>query len=228
MIIKGRRSELEEKAAQIISEAVGSILAQRDSLVLGIVGGSSVANIFSELAKADVEWNRVHLFMIDERVVPIHHPDSNYGLASPYFNHLIPQENRHPFLSGAQSPELSAEMYYDQLLKYGGRFDIILLSSGEDGHVAALFPEHQSIRNNSQGFVAMSDSPKPPPERISAGRKLLTQAEVGILLFFGEKKAKAMALFQDEAVSLEQCPAKLIGSIPQQYILTDLGGDGDN
>lgn len=222
MIIKGKRSVLEEKAAWIISEAIGSLLEQQDFLVLGIVGGSSVSAIFAELEKADVEWKRVHLFMIDERLVPIDHPDSNYGLASPYFLRIIPEENRHPFLDEADSPEKSAQVYYDQLKEYGGRFDIILLSSGEDGHVAALFPDHPSIRNKDEGFITMSNSPKPPPQRMSAGLNLLQRAEVGVLLFLGEKKLKAVELFQNERVSLEQCPAKLVRTIPQHYILTDL------
>lgn len=222
MIIKGKRGVLEEKAAWIISEAIGSLLEQQDFLVLGIVGGSSVAAIFAELEKADVQWNRVHLFMIDERLVPIDHPESNYGLARPYFERIIPEENRHPFLDDAGSPEDSAREYYDQLKKYGGRFDIILLSSGEDGHVAALFPDHPSIRNKSEGFITMSNSPKPPAGHVSAGLHLLQHAEVGLLLLLGEKKVKAVELFQNERVTLEQCPAKLVRTIPQHYILTNL------
>ncbi len=222
MIIKGKRGALEEKAAWIISEAIGSILEQQSSLVLGVVGGSSVSTIFSELAKADVEWHRVHLFMVDERLVPIDHPESNYGLARAYFEDLLPAENLHPFIDERTTPEQSATDYYDKLKAYGGRFDIILLSSGEDGHVAALFPDHPSIRNTNEGFITMSNSPKPPAERMSAGANLLQRAEVGILLFLGEKKEKALELFQNDRASLEQCPAKLVRMIPQHYILTNL------
>jgi 6-phosphogluconolactonase len=222
MIIKGKRGDLEEKAAWIISEAIGSLLEQQASLVLGIVGGSSVSGIFSALSEKEIEWSRVHLFMIDERVVPIDHPDSNYGLARPYFESLLPPGNLHPFVDKLDTPEQSAAFYYEQLGEYGGHFDIVLLSSGEDGHVAALFPDHPSIRNTGQGFIAMSNAPKPPPDRISAGLDLLKRSEVGILLFLGEKKSRAMEFFQNDRISLEQCPAKLVCMIPQHYILTNL------
>lgn len=228
MIIEGERTVLESKAAAIIAEAIERILRRKPTVVLGIVGGRSVSSIFSQLAEQKVNWQAVHLFMIDERLVPLEHPDSNYGLASPYFNDLITSENRHPFVFKESSAESSVADYDEELRHYGGRFDIILLSSGEDGHVAALFPAHQSINNTKKGFITMNDSPKPPPARMSASRALLSEAEVGLLLFFGESKQHAFGLFQDTGVSVEQCPAKLINTLSQHYIFTDLEVKGDN
>jgi len=80
--------------------------------------------------------------------------------------------------------------YSEKLKAHSNSLDIILLSAGEDGHIASLFPEHDSIENNEEYFITVSNSPKPPDKRISASRKLLSKSKVGILaLLYHMKKA---------------------------------------
>ena len=78
--------------------------------------------------------------------------------------------------------------YRDEIKTHGGAYDIVLLSSGEDGHVGALFPKHNSIKNDSDFFIFMKDSPKPTPHRMSASKKLLRKSQISILLVSGLTK----------------------------------------
>jgi len=71
------------------------------------------------------------------------------------------------------------------------KFDLILISSGEDGHVAALFPNHHSVRKQAEYFLTMNDSPKPPPERMTASLSLLKRSTIALVLFYGEGKKDA-------------------------------------
>ena len=96
------------------------------------------------------------------------------------------------------------------------------MSSGEDGHVAALYPNHHSIRNDSDFFLSMRDSPKPPKDRMTMSRKLLTKSKIVILLFFGEIKEDAYRKFLDGNIDVDSCPAKLVLSIKDSYVLTNL------
>ena len=47
-------------------------------------------------------------------------------------------------------------------------FDITFLGVGPDGHIASLFPERPGIREAQRTVVAVTRSPKPPPERVES------------------------------------------------------------
>ena len=122
MIIKVKSHELASKAAHLIKKSIDKI--EKDYVVLGVPGGRSAAEIFEALKKEDISWDKVHVFMVDERLVPEDHEDSNFRLVKEHLAEALPEENVHPY----------NENYEQELKKYGGAYDIILLSSGEDGH----------------------------------------------------------------------------------------------
>jgi len=68
---------------------------------------------------------------------------------------------------------------------------VVLLSSGEDDHIASLFPNHETIKYNKDFFISTKTSPKPPKNRMSSSRKLLSKTKVSILLFFSKSKKQA-------------------------------------
>jgi len=222
-------NELNKKAADIILKSITKLLLSQKKVVLAVPGGRSVVGIFNLLKEKDIPWKKVHIFMVDERLVPLNDPRSNFKLAEENFigelmnKGLLLQENVHSFLM-----DLGTSYYEAELRKYNGRYDIVLLSSGEDGHVAGLYPNHHSIRNNSDFFISMSDSPKPPEDRMSASRKLLMKSKVAILLFFGEIKMGAYRKFLDDNIDVDSCPAKLVLSVNDSYVLTDLNLKGKN
>jgi len=108
------------------------------------------------------------------------------------------------------------------LKTYGGKFDVVLLSAGEDGHIGSLFPNHDSIKNDEEGYILVENSPKLPEKRISASRKLIEKSENAILVFFGEGKGDAYEMFKDENTKVEECPAKLVEGIESTTIFSDV------
>ena len=104
------------------------------------------------------------------------------------------------------------------LAEHGFRYDIILLSSGEDGHVGALYPDHHSVADQHHGFIVMDDSPKPPPERMTSSLSLMQTAEVALLLFVGEAKREAYERFND--------PTRAGCRLPGEVGAGDQGCDG--
>ncbi len=221
MILRGTREALEKKASAILEESIGNLFRKQEKVVLAVVGGSSVSNVFSHLQNASLDWKRIHLFMVDERLVPIDHSDSNYGIAASYFSQIFLPENMHPFVYDSKSNNFGVQTYEQLLKKLGGKFDVVLTSSGEDGHIGALFPKHQSVDSGNAYFVTMNDSPKPPSGRVSATKKLLQKAQVGFVLFFGTAKKEAYSNFINEKLSIRDCPSKIIRQLPEHYILVD-------
>lgn len=229
--------------------------------VFAVCGGRSVEGIFAALAaRTDLHWPSIHLFLVDERVVAADHPDSNQrqvqaALVEPLFQRAgLPAASLHGF-DLPQRPAMAdaaaaAEACNGALLALGGRFDAVLLSAGEDGHVASLFPGHRSIDDPSAGYIAFDDSPKPPPGRISASRRLLMGARSAALVFAGEAKRAALSAFiacsegesggpagRDRpaedgrpaparaALDIRCHPACLVRSLPEWAAFTDLDPD---
>jgi 6-phosphogluconolactonase len=221
MIIRGKRAQLDTKAAWILSEAIQTLLETRSAVIVAVPGGRSVSGIIQNLAEGDVDWRRVHLFMLDERLVTINHPESNFRLVEESLQGKVPATSLHPFVCDDSAEDSGVGEYERQLMQLGGRLDIVLVSSGEDGHIASIFPNRQLTGTDGNRFILLEDSPKPPLRRMSASPALIGSAQVGVLLFFGAEKRQALKNFLDPRLSVSDCPAKLISTLPQHYILTD-------
>jgi 6-phosphogluconolactonase len=119
--------------------------------------------------------------MPTQRCVPLDHADSNYkSLKENLMDKIsnpIPAENIVAYDASSASPEEAAQRYQEALQKKiapaaegGGScpcFDVILLGMGEDGHTASLFPGHALLEETNKLVAHITDSPKPPPERIT-------------------------------------------------------------
>jgi 6-phosphogluconolactonase len=206
-----------EKIALILKEAISKVLLEKENVILGLPGGRSILHVLDELKKQDIDWDKVHVFLIDERIVPIDHADSNFYLINEGLSQVVPQENFHPFMM-----DYGLTSYETEIQVFGGMYDIVLLSSGEDGHIGALYPNHRSIFDDSEYYIDMDDSPKPPSKRISISRNMLIKSKIGILFFIGDSKREAYMRFLDSKLNYNECPAKLVQGLKESYVLTDI------
>jgi len=217
-------AQLYKLAADTIEDAISDLLEKQDNVVFAIAGGRSVPFVFKILKDRKIDWSKIHIFMVDERMVPIDDKESNFKLAKDTFldDIEIPKENLHPFIFDESSPDKGLGVYEEELKKVGGKYDVILLSAGEDGHVGALNPNHHSIEDDTEFFISMTDAPKPPPERMSMSKKLLLKSDTALVLIIGESKKQALKNFLDEKISYKECPAKLVQDIENSYALTNM------
>jgi 6-phosphogluconolactonase len=222
MVIQALPEMLAKKTAWIVfKEGIEKLLKEQPHVVIAVPGGRSVVPVFEELATFDIEWNRVHFFMADERFVPVKDVQSNNRLLLDQFGESLPDGSRHPFVFDEVNPHDSVKRYSQELDNLGGRFDIVLVSSGEDGHIASLFPGDVGVHPKGDNFIIIDDAPKPPSRRMSASIELLKSATVGILLIIGEGKQQVLDHFFDESKGVKSCPAKVIADLPYYFVLTD-------
>jgi 6-phosphogluconolactonase len=184
-------------AAKALKKEIDKLSLKKDKVILGLCGGRSISSILNELKKENITWEKIHIFLVDERMVSINDAQSNFRLIRDSLKEVLPKENFHPFI---YDKENFLKEYKNELEKIGDCYDFVILSSGEDGHIASLYPNHSSILDNSDFFIEINDSPKPPKHRMSISRKFLIKTSVGFLFFIGNGKSESLRKFLDEEI----------------------------
>ena len=110
-------------------------------------------------------------------------------------------------LPAADGTELdAAAAAASELLDALGTIDLTLLGMGPDAHVASLFPGHDGVREPGTRIIAVRDSPKPPPERLSFTLDAINASDRVWLIVAGADKAEAVALARSGATA-DEAPA---------------------
>ena len=166
---------------------------------LALTGGRIATKAYTRLAaegrSSAVDWSNVDLWWGDERFVPAADDDRNAKQALDLLQQplRLPAERVHamPASDGGAGLDAAAAAYADEL---GDTvFDICLLGLGPDGHVASLFPEHPSSHAEGR-VIAVRNSPKPPPERISLTLETINRSAEVWFVVSGQDKAQSAAL----------------------------------
>jgi len=179
-----------------------------------------------ELEDADsrIDWSRVHVFFGDERNVPVSHEDSNEGQArDALLSHVdIPEANIHGFGADGGDMEDKARDYERTIAEVAPEgFDIHLLGMGHEGHINSLFPHTDAVREAERLVIAVTDSPKPPAERLTLTLPAVRRAEQVWLLVSGGNKAEAAAQIIAQANPEDWPAAGAAGTEDTILYLTD-------
>uniref|UniRef100_A0A0K0ER40 6-phosphogluconolactonase n=1 Tax=Strongyloides stercoralis TaxID=6248 RepID=A0A0K0ER40_STRER len=174
----------------------------KGAVYIGLSGGSMpkvVSDSLNQLLKENFPMENVKFFMVDERVVPLNDKDSNCG---EYLN-LLPKNFGNNFIpiTNFNDEKLAAEEF-EKLLKKEKNleisqtgfpiFDLLILGLGPDGHTCSLFPNHQLVEENVKWIAPISDSPKPPPKRVTITIPVINNARNVAFLATGSNKKDAI------------------------------------
>lgn len=222
--------------AQAVADAVanrmaGSILRAltTESVVhICITGGRGGHGALAALAPdPGIDWSRVHVWWSDERFVPAGDEQRNDVMAQAALLDLVdlPVANVHRMPASDQFADIpaAAEAYAAEMAAFGTmgpQFCVSILGMGEDGHVASLFPEHPGLRETRLAFP-VTDSPKPPPRRISMSLPAINNANEVILIAAGAGKADAVAMLINDPGPLV-VPAAGVHGMDTTFLAVDI------
>ena len=164
------------------------------ALTGGRVGGAIASGLLSidEIANNQL----LHIWWSDERYVPIGHPDRNDIVLPELAQTARVKIHAVPGPDTTDSVEQAAQEYAKTLhLCTTTRFctdntlmDVTILSIGPDGHVASLFPRSEQLVSTA-GTLAITDSPKPPPVRVTWTYPTINASQEVWLVSCGREKA---------------------------------------
>ncbi len=193
-------------AARFLTKVV-DLIDEFDEATVVLTGGTMgiavLAAINSSPARDSVDWSRVNVWWGDERWLPSGDPERNETQARRALLDHVPLDSTrvHPMEASDSgfTLEESAHRYASELEAHARRdrlpyLDITFLGMGPDGHVASLFPERPGIRETERTVVAVTGSPKPPPERLSLTLPVLNASARVWLVVAGADKASALGL----------------------------------
>ena len=237
----------ETAAALVVSNIVarGTVLGHEDAgeFHLAVSGGSVATSVVPAIVaagtSAGVDWSRVHVWFADERFVPRGHPDRTAVPIAAALREApgFDAANLHATLSAELGVSLDecADAYDADLRRlvppsHDGdtpALDLVLLGAGPDGHTASLFPDHDGLQPDSdRAVIAVRDSPKPPPERVSLTLSAIRAAQTVTAVVTGEAKAEAVAMALRPGVDATRSPlgASLVG--PARTLILDAAARG--
>ena len=198
-----RRLPTPEMLAQDVAESLVKRIEklQADGRVVELcLTGGRVANLAYEhlarvVGRSKVDPGALELWWTDEAFVPTDDPRRNslQALSRLAVTFPLSPAHTHPMPSSDASadPAQAALTYGTDLA--GRVIDICLLGLGENGHVAALHPDHPSAEPTSAIAVGVTDAPKPPSEQVSLSLATINKSREVWMLATGKEKAHAVA-----------------------------------
>ncbi len=207
-----------------LSKQLQDIIPDTSSFTLGLCGGRSIVSVIQALK--DIVLDRKSSFkaiMLDERIVPADHPDSNYKVVSEALSEGKNISELGSILSFDTKDVLKGISEYESFLKECDySLDLIFLGVGEDGHIAGLFPDLNEIKEQAEKVLIFNNSPKPPSSRMTLSLPILLKSKTIVLLFIGEGKRIAFNRFNDQITSEYDCPVKFFLSSKNCFVISDL------
>ena len=192
-------------AADRLAAAIATAISQRGRALIVLTGGGVGTALLKRLRTLPIDWKHVHLFFGDDRFVPADDDERNEKqIREALIDHIdIPAANVHS-MAPSDGPygddiDAAAAAYADTLAALAAEgagspvFDVHLLGMGGEGHINSLFPHTDAVRESRRAVVAVEDSPKPPPRRISLTLPAVRHSREVWLVVAGEAKAEAVA-----------------------------------
>ncbi|KAF3323400.1 putative 6-phosphogluconolactonase 1 [Carex littledalei] len=201
--------ELATDLAEYVAQLSEISVKERGCFTIALSGGP-IVGVMRKLCEAPyqkmLDWSKWYVLWADERAVAKTHAESNYKMTKEGLLSKVPILNSHVYsINDTLTVEEAAADYeftIRQLVKARTisvseindcpKFDLILLSVGPTGSIASLHPNHPALELTDEWVTFITNSPEPPPERITFTMLVINSASNVVIVATGEDKARAV------------------------------------
>jgi 6-phosphogluconolactonase len=159
--------------------------------VIALSGGSTPKPHYAllgqseELREFPIVW-----VVVDERYVPIDHPESNAGMIEKtlFADGMAPSHRFLRFRTELKDPEATARAFEDEWRALGlTEIDLVLLGVGDDGHTASLFPGTEVLQVEDR-IAAAVFVPRLDAWRVTITKPVIRAAKLRMVVVAGATK----------------------------------------
>jgi 6-phosphogluconolactonase len=181
------------RGAEIIAEAITTDLSERGHCALAVSGGRDPWPMFSRLEEFELDWRKIEIFQVDERVAPAGSPERN-------LTHLVEslsigaQGSIRPMPVTDDDLEAAADRYAASL---PDALDLAHLGLGPDGHTASLVPG-DSVLEVTDKRVAVTSGEYQGVRRMTLTYPELHRTRRLLWVVTGEEKVDALRKLIDQ------------------------------
>ena len=202
------------EVAQKIVGDLKTVLLTQENVSFVVPGGTTPGPIFDILCAADIEWNRVHVMLSDERWVPDDNDRSNAKLLR---DRLLVNRAAAAKFTPFYVPDVEvADACKDvsEKLKSEWPISVLVLGMGADMHTASLFPQANGL---DAALSADADALLPiqaegQEQRVTLSAPVLNSAISKHIVIFGDDKRAALDVAKGSLPEVAPVAAVLDGA----------------
>lgn len=230
--ISSDADELGSEAAALISSKLKEIIAARGEARMVVATGSSQFEMFRELVRENIDWQKVEVFHLDEYMgIPITHKASFRRYLNERFISLVPVKKFHSIDVEGNIDDLISELASSIRNK---PIDLGLIGIGVNGHIA--FNDPPADFDNRDAYITVKlnkecklqqvsegwfDSPGEVPDMaVSMSVWQIMQCRTIISVVPSQAKAEAVRLTLSESLN-RMVPATMLKQHPDWHLFLD-------
>jgi len=198
-----------EKSADLISSHFSSLIRSHGNVALVLTGGRGASKVYDEWCKKEAFYQSrgVDIYFTDERLLSEPLEESNFSTVTKVlFNSCVPKGVSVHKISRIGDAEVVAEQY-EKI--FPSRVDILLLTLGDDGHIASIFPGSPAVVESQKLFVP-AHNPNNGGVRVTMTPAVLRRAESIFVLVPGIRKLNVLDKVFEDRSSYGEIPGRLI------------------
>lgn len=205
------RGDIAADAAAAIEAVLRQALKSRGSASLMVSGGSSPKPLYERLSKADLEWSKITVSLVDERWVNPGEAGSNEDFIQ---DNLIQNKAASAKFFGLKTNHPSVEAGLKsaeaQFKKVHRPFDVCVMGMGSDAHTASWFPNSKgldaALSLDNHDLLCAVDADGAPvagdhPHRITLTLRAVLDSHIVVLFIPGDAKRAVFDAAPTQALS---------------------------
>ncbi|WP_374356647.1 6-phosphogluconolactonase [Chitinimonas sp.] len=198
------RVDLDICLAREIAASLEQAIAERGAASLAVSGGKTPIGMFQQLRQMRLDWDKVWITLVDDRWLPVDHPDSNERLVREHLlKYQVAAAHFVSLKSADATPEAGVAEVEARLRAIPQPFDVLMLGMGEDGHTASLFPCSFEVgaatAPDNPALLAAVNPVSAPYPRISLTLPAIAQARKLLLHLAGANKKTVFQAAMDSS-----------------------------